>query len=216
MSDSEKFNVLSHERIDDRQVAEIIGIAHGIIADGVINQAEVEYLQKWLAFRAHITGNPVVRMLQRRIDQVMADGIVDVEEAADLMSTLSAFAGGDFEAGELIKSTSLPLCDPVPSMQFEGASICFTGTFNYGNRKQCEAAVETLGSIPGSLTLKTRYLVIGVYATESWRQSAFGRKIETAVELRSKMNFINIVGETHWIEQMRHYQQRNLNEGNGP
>jgi NAD-dependent DNA ligase len=181
----------------------VIGIVHGIIADGTVNQTEVEYLQKWLAARAHVTSNPIVSVLQRRIEQVVADRIVDVDEARELMATLSAFAGGDFESGELTKSTSLPLCNPAPTMNFSGAAICFTGTFAFGSRKECEAAVARRGAVPCSLTAKTRYLVIGIYATESWSQSAFGRKIERAVEMRSEGRPINIVGEAHWTEQMR-------------
>jgi NAD-dependent DNA ligase len=203
MPDSEMYNVFGRERIDDRQVAEVIGIAHGIIADGTVNQAEIEYLQKWLAARAHVTGNPIVSVLQRRIKQVMADGIVDGDEAKDVMETLAAFAGGDFETGELTRATSLPLCDPAPTMTFYGSPICFTGTFAFGSRKECEAAVIERGALPCSLTMKTRYLVIGIYATESWSQSAFGRKIERAVDMRGAGKPINIVGEAHWTEQMK-------------
>ncbi len=41
------------------------------------------------------------------------------------------------------------------------------------------------------------------YATESWAQSAFGRKIEKAAEMRAGGHAIRIVGEAHWVEQMR-------------
>ena len=81
-------------------------------------------------------------------------------------------------------------------------NLKITGTFAFATRKDCETAAASVGAIPGSLTAGTRYLVIGAYATESWSQSAFGRKIEKAVELRAKGRPINIVGETHWVEQM--------------
>lgn len=203
MKDDAFYNRVGAERIDDRQVAEVIGIAHGIIADGVVTQAEVEYLQKWLETRFHVTWNPVVRLLRNRIQGIMADGILDKDEARDLMSTLTSFAGGDFESGEIIKSTSLPFCDPYPTMTFRGAPMCFTGTFAFGQRKHCEAAVSALGARPGGLTASTRYLVVGAYATDSWAQSSFGRKIEKAVDLRLKGRPINIVGEAHWIAQMQ-------------
>lgn len=203
MKDGSILNRIGAERIDDRQIAEVIGIAHGIIADGKVNQSEVEYLQKYLNAREHITRNPVIRLLKDRVDLVLADGIVDPDEASDLMATLTAFAGGDFELGEVTKATTLPLCSPAPAMAFHGAPICFTGTFAFGTRGECETAVRTLGANPGSLTQKTRYLVIGAYATDSWSQSAFGRKIEQAVAWRSAGKPIHIVGEAHWVEQMR-------------
>ena len=203
MQRSDLHNVFGRERIDDRQISEGIGIAHGIIADGAINQAEVEYLAKWLAAREYVTDNPVVRLLHERVRGILADGVLDADEAKDLMSTLISFAGGDFESGELTRSTSLPLCAPPPApMAFSSAPICFTGTFAFGTRKDCEVAAASVGAVPGSLTAATRYLIIGVYATESWSQSAFGRKIEKAVELRAKGRPINIIGERHWVEQM--------------
>lgn len=90
----------------------------------------------------------------------------------------------------------------TPIMTFNGVPICFTGTFAFGPRKDCEAAVLARGAVPGSLTAKTRYLVVGTYATDSWTQSAFGRKIEKAVEMRSAGKPIGIVCEAHWVEQM--------------
>lgn len=203
MPDNEMLNVFGAERIDDRTIAEVIGIAHGMMADGAINQAEAQYLQRWLDARAHVTSNPVVRVLRDRIALIMADGVMDADEARDLMATLTAFVGGELEEGELTKSSGLPLCAPAPTMSFYAAPICFTGTFAFGPRKDCEAAVIPLGAVPGSLTARTQYLVVGAYATESWAQSAFGRKIEKAVDMRAGGHPIRIVGEAHWVEQMR-------------
>jgi hypothetical protein len=53
------------------------------------------------------------------------------------------------------------------------------------------------------LTSDTGYLVIGVYATDSWAHSTFGRKIEKAVTLRDRGRRIAIVGEQHWVGQLR-------------
>jgi hypothetical protein len=35
--------------------------------------------------------------------------------------------------------------------------ICFTGTFNFGCRKECEAAVTKLGALAGPLTEKATF-----------------------------------------------------------
>jgi hypothetical protein len=204
MHDQEVLVSFGRERIDDRQVSEVVGIAHGIIADGVVSPGEVEYLRKWLAARVGLTANPVVRLLYERVQAIMADGVMDKDEAKDLMSTLVSFVGGDFEEGEITKATSLPLCAPVPApLSFPGSSMCFTGTFAFGTRKDCESAALRSGSVPCSLTAGTRYLVIGVYATDSWMHSSFGRKIEKAVGYRQKGKPINIIGEQHWIDQMK-------------
>ena len=46
----------------DRQIDQLIGLAQGIVADGIVNQAEAETLQNWL--RANqTTDNPYVSRL---------------------------------------------------------------------------------------------------------------------------------------------------------
>ncbi len=152
---------------------------------------------------AEATANPVVTALLGRVDAILADGAVDPEEAADLFGVLQRFAAGDFELGETIKATTLPLDAPPPSISFSRSRFCFTGTFAFGTRMECEAAVEAKGGLCGSLTHETGYLVIGIYATDSWAHSAFGRKIEKAVTLRGKGLPIAIVGEQHWVAQLR-------------
>jgi NAD-dependent DNA ligase len=203
MTETGLHRLFNRARMDHRLVNELIGLAHGIIADGAVNQAEAEYLFKWIVANAEQTDNPVLRLLYGRVEQVLADGVLDPEEASDLLETLTRFCAGDFEIGETQKSTSLPLCDPAPAVSVGGSTFCFTGTFAFGSRKDCEKAVIDLGGIPGSLTRTTRYLVIGAYATESWAHSSFGRKIEKAVDMRAGGVPISIIGESHWAGHLR-------------
>jgi NAD-dependent DNA ligase len=203
MSDTKLHLMFNRARIDDRQINELIGLAHGIIADGAVNQAEAEYLFKWIAANAILTDNPVINLLYRRVDKILEDGRLDPEESADLLETLTRFSSGDFEIGEALKATTLPLCDPAPELKFSNSSFCFTGTFAFGSRRECENAVLVRGGIPGSLTQKTSYLVIGAYATDSWAHSSYGRKIEKAVGMRTNGVPISIIAENYWVAQMR-------------
>lgn len=197
--DSDAFrNRVGGDRISSRQIDELIGLCRGIAADGAINQGEVEFLQKWLAANVEISDQPVIKTLYRRINDVLADSVADEEECADLLTTLHEFTRGDIEIGEVLKATSLPLCKPAPPLVFAGKRYCFTGTFSFGRRAQCEAAVVGRGATVGSLSQKTNVLVIGVYATESWKHSAFGNKILQAVEWRDQGIPISVVSEQHW------------------
>jgi len=182
--DDEFCNRVGGERIASRQIDELIGIARGLVADNHINQAEVEFLEKWLAANLHISDQPVVNVLYRRINQMLADGVLDDDEKTELLDTLNQFARRDFELGEVLQSTSLPLDVPAPVLTFAGQRYCFTGTFNFGCRKDCEKSVEKLGAQAGSLTQKTNVLVVGIYATDSWKHSSFGNKIMKACEWR--------------------------------
>ncbi len=198
----EFYNRVGGDRITSRQIDELIGLARGLVADNQINQAEVEFLQKWLAANAAVSQQPLIHRLYWRINQILSDGVVDETEKAELLDTLNAFSNRDFELGETLKATTLPLCSPAPSLSFQGLRYCFTGTFNYGQRKHCEGAVTQRGAIAGGITQKTNVLVIGVYATESWKHSSFGNKILQAAEWRTQGYPISIVSEEHWVRHL--------------
>lgn len=194
----DQLNRLGDDRITSRQIDELVGLARGVAADGDLNQAEVEFLQKWLAANVAVSQQPLIRTLYQRINDVLADGVLDQEEKGILLETLNSFSSRDFELGEVLKSSTLPLCDPAPSLSFDGRTYCFTGTFIYGQRKHCEQAVTDRGGVCGSLNRKTEILVVGAYATESWKHSAFGNKIMQASEWRDEGRPIAIVSEEHW------------------
>ena len=196
-------NLYGRARINDRQVNELIGLSHGLIADGTVNQKEAEYLYKWLIANKEATDNPLISMLFQRVDECLRDGKLDSDEANDLFETLSALSGGDYEVGEAQKATSLPFCKPAPPVEFANRQFCFTGTFGFGSRAQCESVVTELGGKAGSLTKATNFLVIGIYATDSWAHSSYGRKIEKGVELREAFRTLSIISEEHWVHAFR-------------
>jgi len=200
--DDEFLNKVGGERIAARQIDELVGLARGLAADGRLNLEEVEFLRTWLAANQAITGQPLIRTLYRRISEILADGVVDEDEHRELIETLNSFSNHDSELGEVLKSTTLPLCSPPPDLVFEGRRYCFTGTFNFGRRTACEEAVTKKGGICASLTKKTEFLVIGVYATESWKHSSFGNKIIQASEWRDEGLPITIVSEEHWTKYL--------------
>lgn len=190
--------MFSRARLDDREVNELLGLAKGIIADDIVNQREVEFLQNWLIAHLAVRQNPVICILLERVKAILDDGRLGSEEAQELFSTLRNFSAGDIEIGELLKATTLPFDSPPPDILFSGQRFCFTGTFAFGGRNDCEAAVRDRGGVPCQMTHKTNYLVIGIYSTDSWSHSAFGRKIEQAVEWRDAGVPIAIIGEDHW------------------
>lgn len=189
---------VNSDRLTSRQIDELIGISRGLIADGSVNHAEAEFLQKWLAANLEISTEPLIQGLYTRISEILSDKFLDEDEKVELFDTLHRFTSGDFELGEVLKSTSLPLCRPAPTLVFAGHRYCFTGTFNFGQRKHCEAVVAERGAQVGGITQKTNVLVIGAYATESWKHSSFGNKIMQAVEWRASGFPISIVSEEHW------------------
>lgn len=200
--DEQHLNRLNNDRLQSRQVDELIGLARGLIADGNINNAEVEFLHSWLLNNLTISHQPLIATLYERVREILKDGVVDPDECADLFAALTRFTAGDAEVGEATKATTLPLCNPAPTLSYAGKRYCFTGTFSFGQRKHCEQAVESRGGSAGSLTRQTDFLVIGAYATDSWKHSSFGHKILKAVEVRAAGGPIAIVSEEHWTKSL--------------
>lgn len=188
----------SGDRVGIRQVDELIGIARGLVADGVVNAEEARFLERWLVANIHVTDQPVISTLYDRVTEILGDNIYSDGEAADLAHLLSNLSGNNFELGEELKASTLPLCTPQPVIKFDGRNFCFTGTFAIGRRRVCEAMTAERGGNVSSVNQKLDYLVIGTYVTDSWKHSSYGLKIERAAELRAKNGAPFIVSEEHW------------------
>ena len=190
--------------VADKQIDTLIGVCKGIAADGVVNQQEAEFLQGWLAANEiAIQSNPVTQTLLSRIDDMLSDGVLDRDEAQDLLATLRSFVGEPPELGEFIKTSGLPVNRPEPEIAFAERRFCLTGTFAYGSRARCADLIEALGGIHAPTVTRTiDFLVLGVYVTPSWAHESFGRKIEKALYYRDERGAdIAIISETHWMAQ---------------
>jgi hypothetical protein len=87
----ELHRIFGRARLDDRQMNELVGLAHGLTADGVINQEEAEYLQKWLVAHIEVRANPIAVNLLLRVKAMLADNILDAEEARTVRGTSEIF-----------------------------------------------------------------------------------------------------------------------------
>ena len=98
------------------------------------------------------------------------------------------------------------LDDPAPEVVFEGRSFCFTGVFIFsdGDRDQCEAVVRARGGMCHSHPARDlSYLVVGSFAEPAWAFQSYGRKIETALELKSHGSNCKIISEEHWTKYLK-------------
>lgn len=185
--------------VDDRNMEQLIGLANGILADGIVNQAEAETLRDWMRLNA-MRDNPLTARLLDLVEAALADGVLDDEESAALHDALMDLTGEPAEEGEMEKAATLPL-DPAPrEVGVEGNSFAFTGTAAAGTRKAMYEATEAKGgTVHKTVTSKTNYLVLGTYVTPSWIHSSFGRKIEQAIMWRDvRQSGLRIVHEEDW------------------
>jgi len=186
----------------DRAIHEMLGLVKGMLIDGVISEREVIALDDW--FRANPDALAIWpgQVLSQRLRRILADGQIDEPERQDLSELLEATVGVQLQP-ETNPTTTLPLDEPPPSLQFNGGTFLFTGKFVFGTRTVCEAAVvERGGRCLSRVNEQLNVLVIGCVGSRDWAHTSFGRKIEKAVGLKRKGIPVTIVGEHHWVSQL--------------
>jgi hypothetical protein len=188
----------------ERNVSEMLGLVKGVLADGVVTEAEAALLRDWAAQHPDASERWPVSVLKGRLDRIFADGRVDEREREDLAELLDSIVGG--RAGIVAgadAATELPLDRPPPKIAWPDSVFVFTGKFAFGPRAECEREVGERGGVcERGVTRRTNYLVIGTFGSRDWVQTSYGRKIEKAVRYRDKRVPIAIVAEDHWADEL--------------
>ncbi|EHQ58186.1 NAD-dependent DNA ligase [gamma proteobacterium HIMB55] len=183
-------------------ISELTGMAKMAIADGKVTSEEADTVRAFLA-QASMYPSPLIENLIEDFDRIYADGIVDDEEKQELFELFSKLAGDPSTLGEMAKSSNLPLCDPPPPIRFEGSRFCLTGTFGSQlKRSGCEKVIRDRGGVIGGIAKSTDYLVIGEYATSSWKHSSMGNKILKAMAFRDDEGKPAIVSEGQFLSAL--------------
>lgn len=188
-------------RLAVRSVDELIGICRGILSDGMVLDAEANYLSAWLESNRLAADSWPGNVLFARITAMLEDGVLDENEQAEILDLLNEATGLGIPLPEVASSyaTALPLCSPAPTIEFRGRSFVLTGKFAGGPRGACESMIQERGGIVRPNPAKgVDFLVIGAIGSPDWIHSTHGRKIERAVELRAAGSGIRIVSEAHW------------------
>ncbi len=186
-----------------RQTDQLIGLAQGILADGIVSQPEAELLKDWLLINRN-TNNPYICQLLDQVEQILRDGVLDEYERDELHDALMAWAGGCFAVGRERLTASYPL-DPEPRIvKCRGRLFVFTGTAAYGTRREMKKATEEMGGeVKRDVTLRTNFVVLGSYVTPAWKHETFGNKILKAMKYRDdRQTGIRIVHEDDWVKAL--------------
>jgi len=188
------------ERRLDRAVHELLGLVKGVLADGVVTDAEIVAVSRWLKAQPDLAEQWPISILANRIRRIFEDRYVDSEERRDLQDLFERLVGGNYgiAAGDNL-ATRLPLDDPPPPVLFDSRTFVFTGKFAFGPRSVCERMVrENGGRCQDWISERVDYVVVGTFASRDWIHTSYGRKIEEAVAYRDRGAPIKIVGEDHW------------------
>ena len=188
--------IINHGKATDQ----IIGIAQGIMCDGVITDSEAEAFRRFVdVFCAQQECFPF-DVLKSRLDRIFRDGVVDDDERQELKEIMRSLGGLVLGEPEEVatESSSLPFDVPLPEI-IPTKEFVVTGKFAFGTRKRVEEQIKSLGGWTNSNPRRgTSYVVVGHFASRDWIHTSHGRKIERALELRQQGAEISIFGEEHW------------------
>lgn len=67
-----------------RHADDLMRLVEGMMADGAFVQAEADYLFQWLGAHAEHLDQPPFNLIYSRLNEALADGVLDEDEAADL------------------------------------------------------------------------------------------------------------------------------------
>lgn len=188
----------------ERSIDELMGICKGITADSKVNQDEAKFLYDWIRANSHIKDEWPVNIIFARLQDFLADGVLDEEERVELFDILKRTVGGQIANEEACNlASTLPLDNPAPPIRFNERIFCLTGKFAYGNRRECSDEIINLGGwVHPQVTKKVDYLVIGTMCSRDWLHTNYGRKIEKAMGYRDKGTGIAIVSEDVWANHL--------------
>jgi NAD-dependent DNA ligase len=182
----------------------LLGICQGLLADNTLNEEEVRYLDHWLLEHRAVSEMWPGSVIARQVKDVTQRGWISAEDLTHLKNILTQLLGGTTKESGAVDGlpTTLPL-DAEAEVFFKNKTFCFTGLFLFGSRSKCRDAVDRLGGeILDNITMQLNYLVIGTIHTPDWVTSRYGRKIEKAVEYRSKGCDLKIISEERWSEAL--------------
>ena len=195
-SDSTYYNAAT----TDLQILQ--GICHGILADGVVDDDEVMALDKWLVENEYLASYYPYDEIRSLVASVLEDGVIDDDERKQLLAYFNEFVNlNDKQLTQTINEQIAEvlingICSVNPQLIFEGKNFCFTGVSKRAKRSDIEKQVLSLGGIFHSNVIKnTHYLIIGDGGNPCWAYACYGRKVETAVNLRKQGHQITLVNE---------------------
>lgn len=187
----------------NRSLGALIGIAQGVLSDGVLNNDEIRFLNDWLRNNDAISTTWPGDVIYTRIKSVLADGSITEEERVHLIDILQKLIGGGLD--ELASNTHVTelAFDENVDIKYSGSIFCLTGEFVFAPRNICVKTIEERGGIvKKSVTKKLSYLVVGGLGSTEWKHGSFGTKIDKAIKYKREGISIHIIHEDVWAANL--------------
>jgi len=191
------------------------GVLNGIGIDGLVTDAEVHGLNKWLRSYVLFKDHWPFSAAWSLIESILADGKITDDERRDLLAFCNRFVQqGDSRESSIEEpaptsekpesQTFEALCDHSLTVVFSGKRFCFTGLFAAGTRSAMQDLARSLGGIcEKSVTPSLDYLVIGAESSRYWALSSSSPKINRALEINRIKNRITFLHEGDFVSQAK-------------
>jgi NAD-dependent DNA ligase len=186
----------------DKAIEHLLGMVTGMVADAHLHEREVQLLQTWLAEHPEAKDAFPGNVIARKVQEVLADGVITEPERAHLLAVLTEMAATDFSStgSASPEVLALPIEDCV-TIELKNSMVCLTGEFLYGTRAACERLVLAAGGMcSDSVSKKVDVLIIGTRVSADWAHTTFGRKIQRATELQEQGHAIEIISERKMMD----------------
>jgi NAD-dependent DNA ligase len=188
-----------HHNEFNQSLASLAGIVTGILADSHLNDAEIRFLNEWIATHDEIAHDWPGDVIHARVRAILADGIITEQERTHLAQTLQAFLGESPDSVAEAGHVTELVFDEEARIEFPGQSFCLTGNFVYAPRDVCETTIIQRGGITKSaVSRKVRYVVVGSLGSQERKHGCYGTKLDKAMELKRDGAPIVIVKEDTW------------------
>lgn len=186
--------------LQTQDVQRLLGFCHGVMADGVLSDAEIRALAEWVGDNGHLAGIYPWDELVSILTDALADDVIEEHERNYLMAflndliTLADETQAD-QLNEVTKNTPVRgICALDPEIEIIGKTYVITGDCSHCSRLELKALiVDQGGRVTGSISGKTDFLIVGDEGSEAWTYACYGRKIEKAIERRKEGQAITIV-----------------------
>lgn len=188
-------SVCNQNRLD-----EFIGLAKGILADGVLVDSEIKCLMDWINLNPEYKNKFPVSILSDELKKIDRRNITEKDKnlVFEILQEITYI-------GESMRNepAPLPLDATQPDVKTENHSFLLTGIFRYGPRVTIEKIITSKsGTICDKVTQNLDYLVVGEMISRDWARSSYGKIIEAAAEQRNKTGTPKIISEETLIKSL--------------
>ena len=187
------------------------GLIHGIMSDGQLSNTEIKALNLWLKSNDFLRGTYPFDELTAMLHSILEDGIITEDERNSLLAFMSnlvefkdSYNLSEFEFAALRDKYSIGgVCAHNPVIVVSQHNFCFTGESYRATRAELKEEIERWGgAFKSSVSKSTDYLVVGNGGNPCWAYSCYGRKIESAMDLRKIGAKVQIINEVDLWSQI--------------